>query len=96
MTTGDRDHFLTGIPSWARAIAIIGIPGAIALWLVWIGGNTLPALQREIIVMNGQIAHTNELLNQSKADSQELYRLMQRVCAAASRSEDVRNSCFAR
>lgn len=91
-----EDGFLSGIPPWVRAIAVVGIPGAIALWVVWIGSNTLPALQKEMTIMNVQVAHTNELLQQNQQKSESLYLMMQRVCSAAARTDEARAACFER
>lgn len=92
----DNNGLLAGIPAWIRAIAIVGIPGAIALWVVWIGSQTLPEMTKEMVAVRAELAHTNQLLTESQQRSENLYRMMQRVCSASARTDEVRSACFDR
>ena len=95
----DTDAILRGLPAWARALAAlgaVGILGVIAIWLVWVGGNTLPDLNKQMIVVNQQNQRIIELLLEDQKTSEELYRIMQRICAATARTPEIRDGCFDR
>ena len=87
---------LAAVPVWARAVAIIGIPGAIALWLVWVGSNTIPAIERELIVVHEQLTQTQQLLQENLRTQQDLYRLEQKICANGAHTAEERGRCFER
>ena len=85
-----------GLPQWARVIALVGIPGAIAMFTVWIGFSTLPKLEAELIAMRLE-AERNRIAVQTQVTQQEqLYRLMQRICANGAKDDDARGRCFDR
>lgn len=87
----------TSLRAWAQAIGYIGIPGAIAIGLVYVGATEIPRLARqqqeilsEIRLSREQQTQQNELLN-------SLIRISQRTCSnAAGKDENARQKCFDR
>jgi hypothetical protein len=85
---------LGGLPPWLRGIAVVGIPGAIALFLVWMGAKEIP---RIVGLATSIEAKVNALLeHQRDMDERqaETFRLMQRICSNAAKTEDDRARCF--
>ena len=84
------------LPWWVRSIAVIGIPGAIAVFLVWVGSQEIPKIKAETQATRQAV----EALQRSIAEYQEqnsaLLRMMQRVCSNTARNEYDRQRCFDR
>lgn len=87
---------MSQLPMWARAIAIIGIPGAIAVYLVWFGSNEIPRISEQQRTTNQEIVNVRELLSDQREDAAALFRMMQRICSNVARNDDERNRCFDR
>lgn len=82
------------LPVWARAAAIVGIPGTIAMFLVWMGAKEVP---RIAAVSDSNRASLTELLARHQDEERrmsDMYRLLQRICSNTSRSADDRQRCF--
>lgn len=90
------DGFLAEMPVWVRAAAVVGIPGAIAFFLVWIGGNTIPRMQQELSLLQQQHALLAQAEQQREQRAEDLFRLMQRICANTAHDSQERQRCFDR
>lgn len=99
----DKDGWTNsgGIPGWAKAVAAIGIPGVIALALVWTIGREIPNIIRTaqknhdimVEIRNAQVEGARMLREQNQ-QSEQLYLLMQQVCANGAKNEDSQRACF--
>lgn len=88
---------LSGMPGWAKAVAVIGLPGIIALFLVWVGAKSLPAIQRDIIVLNQQQVQIQQLLVEHNRQAERLQSIMQQVCANTANRDPIKEQlCFSR
>jgi hypothetical protein len=83
-----------GLPLWARVVALVGIPGAIALFLVYMGAQTLPSIQRELQTLRFAYEKSQDLQREMIARQTEIIRLMQRVCSNTARNDQERARCF--
>lgn len=83
-----------GLPLWARVIALVGIPGAIALFTVYMQTVTLPALQRDVQTLRFSYEKTQDTQRELLARQAEIIRLMQRVCSNTAKSDQERARCF--
>lgn len=85
---------LAGLPAWVRAVAIIGVPSAIALFLVWMGATEIPRI-RQIAEAN-RVNDEQILRNQAAilSSEEQLLRVTQRVCSQTARTDDERTRCF--
>lgn len=90
------DGFMADIPVWARIITVSGPLGAIAVFLVWTGANTMPKMQQEIVILQQQHALMQQLEQQRDKRAEDLYRLMQQICANTAKDNVERKSCFDR
>src|SRR5262245_33413950 len=85
-----------GLPAWTKALAVVGIPGAIALFVVWVGSQSLPKLEAELIAMRLEAERNRLAVQQQVTQGEQMYRLMQRICANGAKSDDERGRCFDR
>jgi hypothetical protein len=88
---------LGGLPGWAKAIAVIGIPGAIAFFLVWMNGRSLPEMQLELTVLGQQNTQIQQLLSEHNRQAEKLQGIMQQVCANTAGKDPLKEQlCFNR
>ncbi len=85
---------LNGLPIWLRAATIIGIPGVIALYLVWVGASILPSMARDMDAIRATVAGNQKSLNASEITRDAQYRLLQRICSRVSKTDEERAGCF--
>jgi hypothetical protein len=82
------------LPLWARVIALVGIPGAIALFLVYMGAQTLPSIQTELQTLRIAYEKTQDTQREMVAKQLEIIRLLQRVCTNTAKTDQERAKCF--
>ena len=84
------------IKAWAQAIGILGIPGAIAVYLVYMGSTELPQIRKQndtiISEMRQGRERTEELIQLLKINN----RIGQQACWNAARDDNARQRCFER
>jgi hypothetical protein len=78
----------------AAAIIKIGVPAAIALFLVYMGAKTLPQMAENILLQRTASERLEELQRESIVKHEELLRMLQRVCSNTARDEEARQRCF--
>ncbi len=93
---------MTGMPVWARFISYIGLPGAVALFLIYVFTTNLTAdIKSNTAAISGikimQEAH-NEASSQ-RADSaamwlREMTSLLRKVCVNSSKTDAQRQDCL--
>jgi hypothetical protein len=86
----------SSMPWWVRAIAIIGIPGVLVIYLVYIGAQEVPAIRRSAERNGEEVLQNRELIRQHGLQLDSMYRMMQRLCSNTARSEEERGRCFDR
>lgn len=77
-----RNGSLDGLPLWARVVAVVGLPGAIAIYLVYVLATALPGKLE---------AHAAE----SKADAERTLRVLQQICQNTAETPEAKASCWA-
>lgn len=85
-----------GLPWWAQVAGIVGIPGAIALFLVWIGAMQLPKIQIELVNYRLEAEKNRQAVQSETVQGEQIYRLLQRICAELAKTEEGRARCFDR
>lgn len=90
----DDQSMLNGLPVWLRAATIIGIPGVIALYLVWVGASILPSMSRDMDAIKAIVAANQKSLNDAEIVMDAQYRLLQRICSRVSKTDEERAGCF--
>jgi hypothetical protein len=85
-------------------MALVGIPGSIAFFLVYVGAQALPALQSqlalarqsvesEIVALRLENQRLNQLITLNQARTEENHRLLIRICSAVTEGME-RTQCF--
>lgn len=85
---------LGGLPPWARAAAIVGIPGTIAMFLVWMGASEVPKISSRVEQNQAALLTVIEIQRQQDRRTEDLVRLLQRLCSNTARTADDRTRCF--
>jgi hypothetical protein len=90
-----------GIPGWAKAVAAVGIPGVIALALVWMIGKEIPNIIRMgqqnhalMVQIREAQAEGGRMLREQNANAEAMYRLQQRICANTAKNDSDQRACF--
>jgi len=77
-------------------VAVVGIPGGIALFLVWIGATYIPKIQTELASSRIEAEKNRLAVERQVNQNEESFRLLQRICAEIAKSDDGRARCFDR
>jgi hypothetical protein len=85
-----------GLPQWAKVVSIVGIPGGIALFLTWVGAQSLPEIRTELVAYRMEAERSRQVMQAQTAQSEQIYRLLQRICAEVAKSDEGRARCFDR
>ncbi len=85
-----------GLPSWARIIFVIGVPSAIAVFLVYVGSKNIPQIMIELAVIQNSERANHILLTDIKSQNEAMYRMLQRTCYNTAKTESDRSKCFDR
>ena len=84
----------TSLRAWAQAIGVVGIPGAIAIFLVYIGATQIPTLVRQLDVAIMEIRQNGILMRESHVRIEQLVRIAQKACMNAAKDDLSRQNCF--
>lgn len=87
---------LGGLPPWARAAAIVGIPGTIAMFLVWMGASEVPRISARVEQNQATLVTMIEVQREQERRTEEIVRILQRLCSNTARTADDRQRCFDR
>lgn len=93
------------IPPVVRAIRDLGIPGVIAIFLVWTGAKTVPALQSAVEALRDEHVATRETIRAEQQQNRDLVRnliaredlrlrLMRKICLKLATDQRERDSCY--
>jgi hypothetical protein len=82
------------ITVWSRAIAVVGIPGVIALAATWAWTTEIPKITRQVEMNNQEIQATRELLHSLDQKMEEQLRIQRWICAGLQKTDDDRRRCF--
>lgn|SRR5678816_989976 len=88
------DPWLAGVPSWVKAIAVVGIPGAIALFLVYQVASQLPKIEERQASIEKQLEQQREAIKAETVRMEQVYRQLQRICSNTAKTDDDRQRCF--
>lgn len=93
---GNGSNPFAGLPLWARVVGMVGIPGAIAFFLVWTGANLMPKLQAEMQAMRLESERTRLMYQEKSERIEQTFRLLQRICSSVAKTDEERQRCFDR
>jgi len=84
----------TSLRAWSQAIGIIGIPGAIAIFLVYIGATEIPRMTRQQELLLQEIKTTQSKIDELSALMRVSIRIAQSTCLNSARDDNARQRCF--
>ena len=93
-SNGNGDLARLPLPVWAKTLVQIGGLSAIALYLTYMGAQTLPAMQRELILLNERAAQAEKANAGIVAAIDRLYVVTLQMCANQADSDAERDACF--
>jgi hypothetical protein len=80
------------LPDWGKVAAYVGIPGVIALYLVWVLASSFNAK------LDAHDLEARTLAEQHAAETREGFRqlvpLLQQICANTAKTDDERAACW--
>ena len=91
---GNSNGSWTSLKAWSQAIGIIGIPGAIAIFLVYVGATEIPKIARQQEQLHTAVQDNRARLAELAAIADDLTRHMQRICSNTAKDDDARQRCF--
>ena len=87
-----------GIPWWIRAVVYMGVPAAIACYLVYILAQTVAASQTQVQSTLNTLAVSVSTMQgehvQIKVLNEAMLKVLQASCANAAQTEEKRVNCF--
>lgn len=92
--TDRRDVQDRNLPLWARMMAMVGIPGTIAFFLVYVGAQSMPALQQEVRDLRLAIERLSSVAESNRELTESNHRMLQRMCSSIMKSDEERSRCF--
>lgn len=84
----------TSLKAWSQAIGIIGIPGAIAFWLVYTLSTELPRISRQQEVIIAESQQLRIAVTQLTQVVNGLSRTARQACYNAAKDDNARQRCF--
>jgi hypothetical protein len=94
------DKELDRLPTWLQLISQVvfkfGVPSAIAIYLVWIGADNLPAIRMELVAQHQEIGLIKQTLSDIRKQTEQNFTLLQWICATTAKTEIEKRGCFQR
>lgn len=89
---------IDGMPWQVKAIGIIGVPSAIAIYLVFsIVQGVVPAIANVQTTTNSLVIAMNEMTKDHTAvriQNENMFRVLQATCVNAAKTNEERERCF--
>lgn len=92
----DTKTSLDGLPAFAKVAAVVGVPSAIALYLVWVlAGGVASAAQLRALdqKVDMHVARTEVVSSERSRQLDAQTRLLRLVCQSVAKTEAVRVEC---
>jgi len=92
------DVGIDGMPWWVKAIGFVGVPSAIAMFLIWaLVQNVVPAvleMQKTVNTMAVQVATVSAEHAESKRQTEEVIKVLRGNCINQAKSYEEKNRCL--
>lgn len=86
------------LPTWlslvTQVVFKIGVPSAIAVYLVYVGATNLPDLRMELAAQRREVQQLQMSLLELRQQAEEIRLMVQWVCSNTSKSEAAARACF--
>lgn len=94
VTTNGNGRDWTSLKAWAQAIGLIGIPGAISIWLVYVLGTEIPKVVQKLDVLIVETRLNREKIAEQIELTNTQIRIAQRTCSNSAKDDNARQKCF--
>lgn len=84
----------TSLSAWADAVKQVGIPGAIAIGLVYVGATQVPKIVTQLEVLTVEVRATQGLIREHIAQQEKILQVSRRTCWLAASDDAGRKSCY--
>ncbi len=84
------------LKAWAQVIGMIGIPGVMAMWLVYVGSTEIPQIRRQQETIATEQRALRERQERVIELMNTLINVTQQACYNAGRDDNARQRCFVR
>ena len=91
---GDAGRDWTSLKAWSQAVGFIGIPGTIAIFLVYVGATEVPRIARQQELLLQEIGKTQSKLDELISLTRTSIRIAQSSCLNSARDDNARQRCF--
>jgi hypothetical protein len=92
------DLGIDGMPWWVKAIGFVGVPSAIAMFLVWaLVSNVIPVMlemQKTVNTMAVQVATVSAEHAESKRQTEEMLKVLRGSCLNGAKSYEEKTRCL--
>lgn len=88
------DGMIASLPTWAKFVGVVGVPGAIALYLVYVFAAALPAMQSSIQAQAEQQRILTSQIAEHMRQMESQIRLGRYICSNTAKTETERQRCF--
>lgn len=85
---------LTGVPTWMKAAAYLGVPTLISLFLVWQEALRLPKIEDSITKLEQMLELQVQQGALRDAKQDQILRTLQGICVNTAKTDDDRRRCF--
>lgn len=85
---------MEALRSWSRIITLIGVPGVIAIYLVYQGSTQLPRIHDSQTAIMLACSANQEKIEELRDRIDVLESIIRRTCYNAARTNEDRNLCF--
>ena len=86
----------TGLPMWVRGIGVVGFPIVIAAAMMIGAWAYVPKLQTELTLYRIEAEKNRAAVERQVMQSEQSYRLLQKICAEIAKTDEGRGRCFDR
>jgi hypothetical protein len=91
---GGPGEWMVGVPSWVKAVAVVGIPGVIALFLVYQVASQLPKIEERQAAIEKSLDDEREAVKAQSAKMDQMFRTLQRICSNTAKTGEDGQRCF--
>ena len=84
----------TSLKAWANAIGVVGIPGAIAIYGVYIAATYVPSIVRNGELAIIEIRQNRDVLREHIVQTDKLIRVVRQTCYNAAKDANAQRACY--
>lgn len=96
MTGNGSSDSPTSLSAWSKAIKEVGIPGSIAVFVVYMLGSYVPQIVKLLDILIVEQRQTREAMREHDMRSEQVLRAVERLCWVIAETDVEKDKCNAR